>query len=196
MSFRAQRGILAIPVKESLSGRQGFLICPPAVGSRLGMTNSLKMTTIRTIVAAIVFAVPSMLTAQAQRLDPPFDTLKFAPELDVDLANSSRVARGLYSKDQLIGNGRFARRGDEITVRYFGRLADGRAFTTTSEAPATFKLGGGTVIQGWERGISGMREGGIRQLVIAPELGYGKKGQPPIPPNAVLVFDVELISVK
>lgn len=146
--------------------------------------------------AAITLALPSITLAQSPRLDPPFDTLTFASELDVDLATSSRVARGLYSKDLLVGNGRFARRGDEVTVRYFGRLADGRAFTTTSEAPATFKLGDGTVIQGWERGISGMREGGIRQLVIAPELGYGKKGKSPVPPNAVLVFDIELLSVK
>src|SRR5262245_40021519 len=134
-------------------------------------------------IAALLLATPSSAKTQAQRLDPPFDTLKFAPELDVNLTNSSRVARGLYAKDQLIGNGRFARRGDDIIVRYFGRLADGRAFTSTSESPAAFKLGAGTVIQGWERGISGMRVGGIRQLVIAPELGYGIKGQSPIPPN-------------
>lgn len=151
---------------------------------------------VRTILTAIAFAVPSLASAQSPRIDPPFDTLTFAPELDVDLASSSRVARGLYAKDMLVGNGRFASRGDEVTVRYFGRLADGRAFTTASEAPATFKLGAGTVIQGWERGISGMRVGGIRQLVISPELGYGKRGQSPVPPNAVLVFDIELLSVK
>ena len=52
------------------------------------------------------------------------------------------------------------------------------------------------VIQGWERGLSGMRVGGIRQLIVGPDLGYGKKGSPPIPPNAVLVFDVELLAVK
>jgi FKBP-type peptidyl-prolyl cis-trans isomerase len=150
----------------------------------------------RTILALLALALPSAAKAQSPRLDPPFDTLQFATEVDVDLAKSTRVARGLYSRDQLVGNGRFARRGDEITVRYFGRLADGRAFTTTSEAPATFKLGDGTVIQGWERGISGMRVGGIRQLVISPDLGYGKKGKAPVPPNAVLVFDVELLAVK
>ena len=149
-----------------------------------------------TSLVASTLALPSLTQAQTPRLDPPFDTLTFASEVDVDLTKSTRIARGLYSRDQLVGNGRFARRGDEITVRYFGRLADGRAFTTASEAPATFKLGAGTVIQGWERGISGMRVGGIRQLVIAPELGYGKKGQSPVPPNAVLIFDVELLSVK
>ena len=154
------------------------------------------MRLVRTTIAAIALTLPSLTKAQSPRIDPPFDTLQFAAELDVDLAKTSRVTRGLYSKDVLVGNGRFAARGDEITVRYFGRLADGRAFTTTSEAPATFKLGAGTVIQGWERGISGMRVGGIRQLVIAPELGYGKKGQSPVPPNAVLVFDIELLSVK
>jgi FKBP-type peptidyl-prolyl cis-trans isomerase FkpA len=149
------------------------------------------------LVATIVIGATSTANAQSKRaVDPPLDTVQFAPDLAIDFAVSTRITRGLYSRDLLVGNGRFASRGDEITVRYFGRLADGRAFTTASEPPATFKLGAGTVIQGWERGLSGMRVGGYRQLVIAPELGYGKKGLGPVPPNSVLVFDVELISVK
>ena len=98
--------------------------------------------------------------------------------------------------EQPLGDGRVAARGDELTVRYAGWLVDGTAFTTPSEPPVAFKLGAGMVIAGWERGLSGMRVGGRRQLVIAPELGYGRKQSGPIPPNSVLVFDIELISVR
>ena len=89
-----------------------------------------------------------------------------------------------------------ATRGDEITVRYVGTLADGRRFTEPSEPPVTFKLGAGTVIAGWDRGLSGMRVGGLRQLIIAPDLGYGGKQAGVIPPNSVLVFEIELVSVR
>ena len=145
--------------------------------------------------AMMAAAAPPLLSAQS-RVDPPLDTVQFAAELEVDLAASKRVTRGLYTRDLIVGDGRWANRGDEITVRYVGRLADGRAFTTAAEPPATFKLGARTVIDGWERGLSGMRVGGRRQLVIAPHLGYGKNGSGPIPPNAVLVFEIELLSVK
>src|SRR5688500_19048042 len=83
----------------------------------------------------------------------PLDSVQFAPALEVDLAASKRVTRGLYSRDLIVGGGRWANRGDQITVRYVGTLADGRAFTEPSEPPATFKLGEGTVIAGWERGL-------------------------------------------
>lgn len=148
-------------------------------------------------IGAVAAVAPMCAHAQSKRdVDPPLDTAQFAPELEVDLAASRRVTRGLYTRDLIVGDGRTATRGDEITVRYVGRLTDGRAFTTASEPPATFKLGARTVIDGWERGLSGMRVGGLRQLVIAPDLGYGKKGADPIPPNSVLVFEIELLSVR
>ena len=126
----------------------------------------------------------------------PLDSVQFAAALEVDLAASKRVTRGLYSRDLIVGTGRWANRGDELTVRYAGALADGRAFTEPSEPLATFKLGAGTVIPGWEKGLSGMRVGGRRQLVIAPELGYGRQQAGLIPPNSVLVFEIDLLSVR
>ena len=147
-------------------------------------------------IAATTLAAPVSAHAQSSRIDAPFDTMQFAAALEVDLPASKRVAKGLYARDVAVGDGRVAGRGDELTVRYAGWLPDGRAFTTPSEPPAAFKLGAGTVIAGWERGLSGMRVGGRRQLVIAPELGYGRKQSGPIPPNSVLVFDIELISVR
>jgi FKBP-type peptidyl-prolyl cis-trans isomerase len=147
-------------------------------------------------IAAMTVATPVSVPAQSSRIDAPFDTMQFAAALEVDLPASKRVAKGLYARDVAIGDGRVAARGDELTVRYAGWLVDGTAFTTPSEPPVAFKLGAGMVIAGWERGLSGMRVGGRRQLVIAPELGYGRKQSGPIPPNSVLVFDIELISVR
>ena len=146
---------------------------------------------------SIAAAGPGWLHAQSRiDVDAPLDTVQFAGTLDVDLAASKRVARGLYSRDFIVGTGRSANRDAEITVRYVGALADGRRFTEPSEPPVTFKLGAGTVIAGWDRGLSGMRVGGRRQLVIAPDLGYGRKQAGLIPPNSVLVFEIELLSVR
>jgi len=96
------------------------------------------------------------------------------------------------------GSGDEARRGDTITVHYTGRLQNGTVFDSSVKRnePFSFRLGAGEVIVGWEQGIVGMRAGGKRKLTIPPELGYGRQGAGPIPPNATLVFDVELLGVK
>jgi FKBP-type peptidyl-prolyl cis-trans isomerase FkpA len=145
--------------------------------------------------ATLIIATPIALHAQSGRR-VSLDTVQFAAALEVDLAASKRVTNGLHYRDIIVGTGPWAHRGTEITVRYVGALADGRAFTPLDEPPATFKLGAGTVIQGWDRGIVGMRSGGRRQLIIAPDLGYGGKQMGVIPPNSVLVFDIEIISVR
>mgnify|MGYP001145806012 CR=1 FL=1 len=80
-------------------------------------------------------------------------------------------------------------------MKYRGTLEDGTEFDAASRFD--FTLGAGEVIKGWDKGIDGMRVGGKRKLIIPSKLGYGKRGSPPeIPPNATLVFDVELIAVK
>ncbi|HEX6051957.1 MAG TPA: FKBP-type peptidyl-prolyl cis-trans isomerase [Gemmatimonadaceae bacterium] len=153
--------------------------------------------------SALILLLPVTLTVapvpaygQRRAAEVSLDTVLFAPSLEVDLAASKRIDRSLYARDLIVGSGRWANRGDQITVRYAGALADGRAFTAPAEPPATFKLGAGTVIAGWERGLTGMRVGGRRQLVIAPDLGYGGEQSGVIPPNSVLVFEIELLSVR
>lgn len=80
-------------------------------------------------------------------------------------------------------------------MKYRGTLEDGTEFDAASKF--AFTLGAGEVIKGWDEGIEGMRVGGERRLTIPPKLGYGKRGSPPeIPPDATLVFDVELLAVK
>ncbi len=159
-------------------------------------SNQLLAFTLVASLALTAVAAPACGHAQSTRGGDVLDTVQFAAALEVDLAASKRVVRGLYTRDLIVGTGRWANRGDEITVRYAGMLADGRRFTEAAEPPVTFKLGSGTVIPGWERGLSGMRVGGRRQLVIAPQFGYGGKQTGLIPPNSVLVFDIELLSLR
>ncbi|MCC6718030.1 MAG: FKBP-type peptidyl-prolyl cis-trans isomerase [Acetobacteraceae bacterium] len=107
--------------------------------------------------------------------------------------------------DHVVGNGAEAAAGASVTVHYTGWLFDadaaeskGRKFDSSRDRgdPFVFPLGAGRVIAGWDQGVAGMKVGGSRTLVIPPEMGYGARGAGGvIPPNATLVFDVELLSV-
>lgn len=97
------------------------------------------------------------------------------------------------------GEGTEAKRGDQVEVHYTGWLTDGTKFDSSVDRgqPFSFQLGGGQVIQGWDRGVAGMKVGGKRKLEIPPELGYGARGAGGvIPPNATLVFEVELLGIR
>ncbi|AUX43138.1 peptidyl-prolyl cis-trans isomerase [Sorangium cellulosum] len=101
-------------------------------------------------------------------------------------------------EDVRVGTGAEAKPGQKVTVHYVGTLTNGSKFDSSRDRNQgfSFSLGAGQVIQGWDRGVAGMKIGGIRKLTIPPELGYGARGFPPvIPPNATLVFEVELLSV-
>ena len=104
---------------------------------------------------------------------------------------------GLVTQDVAVGSGALAQSGDTVTVNYTGQLETGAVFdTSVGRAPFSFTLGAGSVIAGWEQGILGMKVGGKRLLVIPASLGYGAAGYGPIPANATLIFEVELLSVK
>ena len=97
------------------------------------------------------------------------------------------------------GTGPSPKRGDSVTVHYSGWLEDGTKFDSSVDRkqPFTFKLGVGQVIQGWDDGIATMKVGGKSKFFIPPELGYGSRGAGGvIPPNAKLIFEVELLSIK
>ncbi|MSU78057.1 MAG: FKBP-type peptidyl-prolyl cis-trans isomerase [Gemmataceae bacterium] len=109
------------------------------------------------------------------------------------------TASGLKYIDLKVGDGTAATPGDTVTVHYTGILKDGKKFDSSldRDEPFTFKLGARKVIKGWDEGVAGMKEGGVRKLIIPHELAYGIGGShPKIPPRAELTFDVELISVK
>jgi FKBP-type peptidyl-prolyl cis-trans isomerase FkpA len=106
---------------------------------------------------------------------------------------------GLQYVDVVVGTGATARNGQRVQVHYTGWLVNGTKFDSSKDhgQPFTFPLGGGSVIKGWDQGVAGMRVGGVRRLILPPDLGYGPRGYPPvIPPNATLIFDVELLGVS
>lgn len=97
------------------------------------------------------------------------------------------------------GSGDPAKVGDRLKVHYTGWLLDGTKFDSSVDrgTPLPLQLGKGEVIPGWEKGLEGMKAGGKRRLIIPPELAYGKQGhRPTIPPNATLIFEVELVSIN
>jgi FKBP-type peptidyl-prolyl cis-trans isomerase FkpA len=105
---------------------------------------------------------------------------------------------GLGILDKNCGDGDEAVAGKTVEVHYVGTLENGEQFDSSRDrgVPFQFSLGGGQVIAGWDEGVEGMKVGGIRELTIPPELGYGEMGSPPvIPPNATLVFEIELLRV-
>jgi FKBP-type peptidyl-prolyl cis-trans isomerase FkpA len=111
---------------------------------------------------------------------------------------STTTASGLIIEDLAVGAGDLASAGQRVTVHYTGWLTDGTKFDSSKDRndPFVFPLGGRRVIAGWDEGVQGMRVGGVRKLTIPPALGYGARGAGGvIPPNATLVFEVELLGV-
>ncbi len=117
-------------------------------------------------------------------------------------AKAMTTPSGLKYEDIVVGTGTSPQAGQDVTVNYTGTLEDGTTFDSSVDPafhhvePFSFKIGTGGVIKGWDEGVMTMKIGGKRKLVIPPQLGYGARGVGPIPPNATLVFEVELLGVK
>ncbi len=149
----------------------------------------------RTFLSGLVVVTASVGLVGCHHATPAFD-----PSLHVDLKASTKLPDGLYYKDITVGSGDEAKAGNIVAVQYVGWLTNGKQFDATQAgaAPFTFQLGTGSVIKGWDEGVAGMKVGGRRQLIIPADLGYGAMGAGDgvIPPNATLVFVVDLMGVK
>jgi FKBP-type peptidyl-prolyl cis-trans isomerase len=122
------------------------------------------------------------------------------PEPEVRVSERKAPVKDEFkAEDVAVGSGAEALAGSTVKVHYTGTLKNGTKFDSSRDRnePFEFTLGKGMVIQGWDKGVVGMKVGGKRKLTIPSELGYGDKGSPPkIPPKATLLFDVELVEVK
>jgi peptidylprolyl isomerase len=162
-----------------------FSLCIVACGGERNADNAKPETT-------------TPATTPAMTPTPSGSGITFAPSLGVDLASMTKTPSGLAYKDVKVGGGPVAKAGQKATVQYTGWLPDGTKFDSSRDRnePFGFTIGAGQVIKGWDEGVAGMKVGGRRLLVLPPSLGYGEGGTGPIPPNATLVFDVELLGVK
>lgn len=125
-------------------------------------------------------------------------TTQYAPALNVDVSAMQRTPRGAYVRDLVVGTGTTAQAGTTVGVRYQGHLTNGTPFDG-NPAPApllTFQVGAGRMIPGFEEGVTGMKVGGRRQVIIPPELAYGSQPNGPIPANSILVFTLELVEAR
>jgi FKBP-type peptidyl-prolyl cis-trans isomerase len=160
----------------------------------------MRTTTFSVLVIALVFAVAcgdpepegeNGTGAGAQESSA-------APAEGCDAAEAVEISEGFCYVEHEAGSGPEAKKGDTIEVAYTGSLTDGTVFDSSEGGPPIqFVLGIGQVIEGWDKGLAGMKVGGSRTLTIPPELAYGAAGYPPdIPPDATLIFDVELESIE
>ncbi|MEX0270861.1 FKBP-type peptidyl-prolyl cis-trans isomerase [Leptolyngbyaceae cyanobacterium UHCC 1019] len=153
---------------------------PNAIAAKLPTTETISTT------------LPQSAQLIAQSPTPPITTAKKVEASK----NYVTTASGLKYLDLVEGTGADPVKGQTVSVHYIGTLEDGTKFDSSRDrgAPFKFKLGAGQVIKGWDEGLSTMKIGGRRQLVIPPGLGYGDRGAGGvIPPNATLIFDVELL---
>ena len=120
------------------------------------------------------------------------EEVEFAASLGINLATMTRTASGLYYEDIEQGDGDPAAAGQEVEVAYAGWLRDGTEF---DRGQFSFVLGAGQVVRGFDEGVRGMRAGGVRRIIIPPALGYGSSGSGPVPPNAIMIFRIELLEI-
>lgn len=156
----------------------------------------MDMTKLKPIIAALCFLTLNACQAESSNV----------ADEDKEMTVMTENITELVKNDTVVGDGREAEIGFNVTVHYTGWLYDesaedkkGEKFDSSLDRndPFKFDLGAGQVIQGWDQGFAGMKIGGKRTLIIPPEMGYGARGAGgAIPPNATLIFDVELLDVK
>ncbi len=158
--------------------------------------------TILTIVILIIIILGSYFLYQALKNDEADNVETNNNETNNNETNNNNNNNDMTLKIEILkeGSGEETKNGDNVVVHYTGTLEDGTKFDSSLDrgTPFVFTLGVGKVIKGWDLGILGMKIGEKRKLVIPSDLGYGERGTPggPIPPNATLIFEVELLGIN
>jgi peptidylprolyl isomerase len=142
------------------------------------------------------FLLSTLLLAAACK-DKPVQNGSYAASLNVDPSTMSENG-GVKYKDLVVGTGPAVAQGQPVAIHYVGKLTNGTQFDANgpNDQPYVFRLGMGEVIPGFDTGIAGMKVGGRRQVIIPPELAYGASGSGPVPPNATLVFVIDVVGVQ
>ena len=140
----------------------------------------------------VIAALTLALAACGDAVGPNPSDVKFASSLGIDLEQMTETASGLFIRDDSVGVGVPAEAGDGVTVMFTGWLPDGTEFD--SGELSILSLGAG-LIAGFTEGVTGMRLGGTRTIVVPAALGYGAQGQGAIPENAVIVFEITVVSI-
>ena len=180
-------------------GGKRRLIIPPELGyGEFGSGESIPgNATLIFDIELVTILVPAAPTAAPT---PPAQTPGVPDESPPDVTGEEiTLDSGLVYIDFAPGTGEVARTGDTVAVNYTGWLQEtGEMFDSSISNAAAFQfvIGAGGVIQGWELGLPGMAEGGTRRLIIPADLAYGEAGRPSIPPNATLIFDIELVDIQ
>ena len=145
------------------------------------------------IVAGLVVVAASFMACGDDMTGPQaIEDAEFASSLGINLANFTRTSSGLYYEDIAEGSGDPAAAGQEVEVSYAGWLTDGTEF---DRGAFSFILGARQVVAGFDEGVTGMKVGGIRRIIIPPALGYGSQGSGPVPPNSIMIFRIEVLSI-
>jgi len=166
----------------------------------------IGLIAIAVVAAAAWFSMNSSKKAQekAEESAQTQPAAQATPAASATPAQATAIApvTELKIEDQVVGTGAAAGPGKMVTVHYTGTLTDGSKFDSSLDRnqPFSFRMSkdgvGRQVIEGWEKGLTGMKVGGKRRLIIPPQMAYGPEGRPPvIPPSATLVFDIQLLSV-
>lgn len=183
-----------------------ILACLTLVAAGCGDNSSSTTEEVREEAAALVEKEEKEEEAEAEKAAEEEAKAEKAAEEEAAELPQVTVPKGqppkkLVTEDLKQGSGKVAKAGDEVSVHYIGVLYKGGDVFDASwgkgSEPFSFKLGASEVIKGWDKGVPGMKVGGERKLIIPPALAYGSEGvYPSIPPNATLVFQVELVDVK